>query len=162
MQAPLRVSFGSASEVRRVHTFGWVTLTEDQDSLELIQSWKQTPGGQRLGGDLAVAWVGGDLAVGRAMAGWGGSGRTGCWDWFLSRGARGTPEGTAKQITTERKRKSQQQIQEKGEKRKNLTSLGAWMSRPVRAEALRRLTEAKASGWGQRGCRGRAGVGGRT
>lgn len=51
------VSFGFASRGGRVHTFSWETLTEDQEILELIQSWKQTPGGQRRGSDLAVALV---------------------------------------------------------------------------------------------------------
>ena len=51
------VSSGFASRGGRVHAFSWETLTEDQEILELIQSWKQTPGGQRRGSDLAVALV---------------------------------------------------------------------------------------------------------
>lgn len=56
-QFSTRVSFSFTSRGGRVHTFLWETLTEDGEILELIQSWKQTPGGQRLGGDLAVALV---------------------------------------------------------------------------------------------------------
>lgn len=57
-----------------MHAFSRGTLTEDSEILELIQSWKQTPRGQCLGGDLAVAlaWLG----VGWEVAG-GGTGSGG-------------------------------------------------------------------------------------
>lgn len=53
------------------HAFSWGTLTEDEEVLELIQSWKQTQGDrQRLGGDLAVALVWVETGLGGwAMAG---------------------------------------------------------------------------------------------
>lgn len=148
----------SASEVGRVHAFSWVTLTEDQDSLELIQSWKQTPGGQRLGGDLAVAWVGGDLGS------WPGHGEPGeaLGEQVVGTGfsAEGPEEPQMKQPNRFRpsgRGNPSSNHEGKWGKRKTLASLRAWRSRAVCAEAPRRLTEAKASGRGQHGCRGRLG-----
>lgn len=58
MQMALQgVSFGFTSGGGRMHAFSWETLTEDRGILALIQSWKQTPGGQRRGSALAVALV---------------------------------------------------------------------------------------------------------
>ena len=99
------IPFGFTRGGGRVHAFHWETLTEDREILELIQSWKQPPGGQRLGGDLAVALVRLGDRVGWLGRGWarGGSGGARCWGWFLSRAARRTPRrNPAKQIKTER------------------------------------------------------------
>lgn len=68
------VSFGFTSGGGRVLAFLWETLTEDEEILELILSWKQTPGGQRLGGDLAVALVQVGDGVGWLGRGWAGGG----------------------------------------------------------------------------------------
>lgn len=72
MQSPLRGLIQIRQRGWEVHAFSWGTLTEDEGILELIQSWKQTQGGQPLGGDLAVALVRlGTGLVGWAMAGQG-------------------------------------------------------------------------------------------
>lgn len=50
------VSFSFTSRGGRVHAFLWETLTEDEEILELIQSWKQTPGDSVWGVILLWPW----------------------------------------------------------------------------------------------------------